>query len=135
MLNIADDYVIFDNKETITFQNQGESAVTINDVTRRPAVIATELASGATYYATGIEFLIWKNSIQMVYLIDGNGSDVISDDAYTNIDLGSSEFIPRLNAIIIDKNGKKYNVDLIDDGVLRSRWSVKATSQAAEGIN
>jgi hypothetical protein len=135
MLNIADDYVIFDNKETITFQNQGDSVITITDVTRRPAVIATELASGTTYYATGIEFLIWKNSVQTAYMVDGNGNDVVCDDVYTNIDLGSSEFIPRLNATIIDKNGKKYNVDLIDDGVLRSRWSVKATSQAAEGIN
>lgn len=135
MLNIADDYVIFDNKETITFQNQGDIVITITDVTRRPAVIATELSSGTTYYATGIEFLIWKNSVQTAYMVDGNGNDVVGDDVYTNIDLGSSEFIPRLNATIIDKNGKKYNVDLIDDGVLRSRWSVKATSQAAEGIN
>ena len=135
MLNIADDYVIFDNKETITFQNQGESVITITDVTRRPAVIATESASGTTYYTTGIEFLIWKNSVLTAYMVDGEGNDVVSDDLYTNIDFGSDEFIPRLNATIIDKNGKKYNVDLIDDGVLRSRWSVKATSQAAEGIN
>jgi hypothetical protein len=135
MLNIADDYVIFDNKETITFQNQGENVITITDVTRRPAVIATESASGTTYYSTGIEFLIWKNSVLTAYMVDGEGSDVVIDDVYTNIDFVASEFIPRLNATIIDKNGKKYNVDLIDDGVLRSRWSVKATSQAAEGIN
>jgi uncharacterized protein YxeA len=135
MLNIADDYVIFDNKETITFQNQGDSVITITDVTRRPAVIATESSSGTTYYSTGIEFLIWKNSVLTAYMIDGEGSYVVVDDSYTNIDFVASEFIPRLNATIIDKNGKKYNVDLIDDGVLRSRWSVKATSQAAEGIN
>jgi hypothetical protein len=135
MLNIADDYVIFDNKETITFQNQGDSVITITDVTRRPAVIATESASGTTYYTTGIEFLIWKNSVLTAYMIDGEGNYVVVDDSYTNIDFVASEFIPRLNATIIDKNGKKYNVDLIDDGVLRSRWSVKATSQAAEGIN
>jgi hypothetical protein len=136
MLNIADDYVIFDNKETITFQNQGESALTIADVTRRPAVLATDSASGSTYYAAAIEFLIWKNSIQSAYLQDGLDNDIVADDDETNIDVGgSSSFIPRINAIITDKNGKKYNVDLIDDGVLRTRWSVKATSQAGEGVN
>ena len=107
MLNIADDYVIFDNKETITFQNQGESAVTIPDVTRRPAVLATDTASGSTYYAAAIEFLIWKNSIQSAYLQDGLGEDIVADDDETNIDVvGSSSFIPRLNAIITDQNGK-----------------------------
>ena len=63
-------------------------------------------------------------------------NDIVADDDETNIDVvGSSSFIPRLNAIITDQNGKKYNVDLIDDGVLRTRWSVKATSQAGEGVN
>jgi hypothetical protein len=136
MLNIADDYVIFDNKETITFQNQGESAITIRDVTRRPAVIATDSAGGTTYYAAGIEFLIWKNSISGDYLEDGYSNEIVSDDDSTNIQVGEDPaFIPRLNAIITDNLGKKYNVDLIDDGVLRTRWSVKATSQAGEGIN
>jgi hypothetical protein len=109
MLNITQDYTIFDNKETIYFQNSGESVVTIHNVVRRPAVIATETISGTSVYATAVEFLVWKDN--------------------------APSLNPKLNAIITDKNGKKYTVDLIDDGVLRTRWSVKATSLAGEGIN
>lgn len=135
MLDISEDYTIFDNKETITFQNQGESVLTIDNVTRRPAVIATDNVSGTTYYAAGIEFLIWKQSVRIDYLQDGQSNDIESDDGVYIILSGNDTFNPRINAIITDIYGKKYNVDVIDDGVLRTRWSVKATSQAGEGIN
>ena len=46
-LDITSDYLIFDNKEMITFQNQGESAITIPNVIRRPAVIGVDGGGGS----------------------------------------------------------------------------------------
>ena len=110
MLDITKDYEIFDNKEVITIQNQGDNAIVVSDVIRRPAIIGTDSMGGSIVYSTSVEFLIWK------------------DNAPVN-------FVPRLNAKITDELGRIYTVDMVDDGVLRSRWSVKATSQAGEGIN
>lgn len=110
MLDITKDYEIFDNKEVITIQNQGSTPIVIPDVIRRAATIGTDSMGGSIIYSTAIEFLIWK------------------DNAPVN-------FVPRLNAKITDELGRIYTVDIVDDGVLRSRWSVKATSLASQGIN
>ena len=135
MLNIESDYLIFDNLETITFQNQGDSAVTIQNVMRRPAILQVESAGGGMVYAAAIEFLIWKEGTED-FLVDGQGNYITYDDDDASfIDVSSSTLIPRINALITDKFGKKYLVDSIDDGVLRSRWSIRATSYTGEGVN
>jgi len=135
MLNIESDYLIFDNLETITFQNQGDSAVTIQNVMRRPAILQVESAGGGMVYAAAIEFLIWKEGTED-FLVDGQGNYITYDeDDASFIDVSSSTLIPRINALITDKFGKKYLVDSIDDGVLRSRWSIRATSYTGEGVN
>jgi len=109
MWSIANDHLVFDNKETITWTNIGSSTVTINNVVREPSVLEFSDANGSVVYVSGIEFLIWKTE--------------------------TTTFIPRLSAEIIDNLGKKYKVNSIDDGVLRTRWSVKAISVAAQGTN
>jgi len=135
MLNIQDDYLIFDNLETITFQNQGDSAVTINNVMRRPAVLQIESAGGGMVYAAAIEFLIWKEELGG-FLVDGQGNYITYDEDDTSfIDASSLGFAPRINGLITDKLYKRYLVDSVDDGVLRSRWSVRATSYTGEGVN
>ena len=135
MLDISSDYQIFDNLETITFQNQGDSAVTIQNVMRRPAILQVESVGGGMVYAAAIEFLIWKEGTED-FLVDGQGNYITYDEDDTSfIDVSSSSLIPRINALITDKFGKKYLVDSIDDGVLRSRWSIRATSYTGEGVN
>lgn len=135
MLDISSDYSIFDNLETITFQNQGESAFAVQNVMRRPAILQVESAGGGMVYAAAIEFLIWKEGAED-FLIDGLGNYITYDDDDTSfIDVSSLSFIPRINALITDKFGKRYLVDSIDDGVLRSRWSIRATSYTGEGVN
>jgi len=135
MLDISSDYQIFDNLETITFQNQGDSAVTIQNVMRRPAILQVESAGGGMVYAAAIEFLIWKEGAED-FLVDGQGNYITYDEDDTSfIDVSSSSLIPRINALITDKFGKRYLVDSIDDGVLRSRWSIRATSYTGEGVN
>lgn len=134
-LDITSDYLIFDNKETITFQNQGESAVTIPNVVRRPAVIGVDGGGGSIVYGAGIEFLVFKNEL---------ANYIVADNAETLIDAGSGDefmaysdtlFAPRINARITDEKGKHYRVDIIDDGAYRTRWAIRATSEASEGIN
>lgn len=135
MLDISSDYSIFDNLETITFQNQSESAFAVQNVMRRPAILQVESAGGGMVYAAAIEFLIWKEGAED-FLIDGLGNYITYDDDDTSfIDVSSLSFIPRINALITDKFGKRYLVDSIDDGVLRSRWSIRATSYTSEGVN
>lgn len=135
MLDISSDYQIFDNLETITFQNQGDSAVTIQNVMRRPAILQVESAGGGMVYAAAIEFLIWKEGAED-FLVDGQVNYITYDeDDASFIDVSSSTLIPRINALITDKFGKRYLVDSIDDGVLRSRWSIRATSYTGEGVN
>lgn len=109
-LDITEDYLIFDNKETIIFQNPGGSALTINNVVRRPVVLMADGGGGSTVYGASVEFLIYKEEI-------------------------SIPFTPKLNAKITDQNSKHYRVDMIDDGAWRTRWAIRATSDAAEGVN
>lgn len=109
-LNINDDYLIFDNKETIVFQNQGGTPVTINNVVRRPVVLVADDGGGSTVYGSSVEFLIYKREVNF-------------------------PFNPKLNAKITDQNGKSYRVDVIDDGAWRTRWAIRATSDAAQGVN
>lgn len=110
MLDITKDYEIFDNKEDIKLANPGDGEFVVPDVIRRPALLASDSYGGSMVYSAAIEFLVWKESLPV-------------------------NFSPRINAVITDQYGKKYNVDTVDDGVLRSRWSIKATSQAGEGVN
>lgn len=108
MLDISNDYQIFDNTESVTLQNQGDGAFTVSNVVRRQASISVTDSGGQSWYYQGAEFLIWKNELPV-------------------------GFTPRINAKITDNLGKIYNVDSVDDGAFRTRWILKATSQAGQG--
>lgn len=108
MLSIANDHLIFDNKETITFQNQGDGAVTINNVVRRRSMMQTVDQSGVSSYAASMKFIIYKTE---------------------------SAVIPRINALITDNLGNKYTVDMVADDCLRTRWVIESTSLSGEASN
>jgi len=110
MLDISNDHLIFDNTETVTLQNQGENALIVTNVVRRPAVMQLSDSNGNSWYAAAVEFWVWKTELPV-------------------------QFTPKVNAKITDYLGKHYTVDSIDDGALRTRWAIKATSLAGEGIN
>jgi len=134
-LDISGDFAIFDNTEVVTIKNTNEDPVTIDNVKRQSAMLGTDLGGSSIVYGAAIEFQIWKSSVQSSYFVDGEGNQVISDDLYTVIDFGGVDFIPRLNARITDKFGKHYRVDSIEDMAWRTKWSLKATSEASEGTN
>lgn len=134
-LDISGDFAIFDNTEVVTIKNTNEDSVTIDNVKRQSAMLGTDLGGSSIVYGAAIEFQIWKSSVQSSYFVDGEGNQVISDDLYTVIDFGGVDFIPRLNARITDKFGKHYRVDSIEDMAWRTKWSLKATSEASEGTN
>jgi len=112
MLLISSDYSVFDNKETIYWTNIGSSQATISNVIRKPSTLSFTDENGTIVYVASIEFLIWKTQVSY-----------------------AGTFVPKVNAEIIDNLGKKYKVNSIDDGVLRSRWSVQSISVAAQGTN
>lgn len=110
MLDLLNDWMIFDNTEIITITNKGASSVQIPRVVRRSSTLDVTDAAGNVVNAAGVAFIIWK----------------------VNAPAG---FIPRLNAQIVDKFGKKYYVDSVNDGTLRSRWHIRCTSEANQGTN
>lgn len=110
MLQINADWEIFDNRETITITNKNSSPVVIQNVVRRSATIDIIDAAGNAAYSTGIAFIVWKQNVP-------------------------SGFIPKLNALVIDYLGKRYYIDTINDGTLRSRWYIQCTSETNQGIN
>ena len=112
MLSISSDYSVFDNKETIYWTNIGSSQAIISNAIRKPSTLSFSDENGTIVYVASIEFLIWKTQVSY-----------------------AGTFIPKVNAEIIDNLGKKYKVNSIDDGVLRSRWSVQSISVAAQGTN
>ena len=132
---------MFDNKETISWKNTGFRATTLTNVIRKPSVLSFYDEDGNIVYAAGIEFLIWKYeaSNNLVWdsgsnnnlLLESVGNDIILWESFDN----NSQFIPKLNAEIVDNFGKKYKVNSITDGALRTRWSVQAVSSAGEGTN
>ena len=134
-LDISRDFSIFDNTETITIQNKDGDEIIIENVKRQSAMLGTDLGGSSLVYGAAIEFQVWKDPVQSWYFTDGEGNKVISDDQYTEIDFGGIEFIPKLNARITDQFGKHYRVDSIEDMAWRTKWSLKATSEASEGTN
>lgn len=107
MLDISDDYQIFDNSEAITIQNPGVNAIIANNVVRRPAITSITESNGQSWYYQSAEFWVWKNELPV-------------------------GFSPKVNAKITDNLGRIYNVDSCDDGAFRTRWVLKATSQAGQ---
>lgn len=110
MIDLADDWTIFDNSETITVTNKNEASVQIPKVIRRSSTINIADAAGNVVFAADVTFIIWKNN-------------------------SPAGFVPKINAQIVDRLGKKYRVDSVNDGVLRSRWLVQCTSEAGQGTN
>jgi hypothetical protein len=110
MLDLFNDWMIFDNTEIITITNKGAASVQIPRVIRRSSTLDITDAAGNVVNAAGVAFIIWKVN-------------------------APSGFIPKLNAQIVDKFGKKYYVDSVNDGTLRSRWYVRCTSEANQGTN
>ena len=108
MLDLTNDHLIFDNKETITFENKGDSPATINNVVRRRSIMQTTSQDGTTVYAASMKFIIYKVE---------------------------TAIIPRVNAKITDNLGNQYFVDYVADDCLRSRWVVDSTSASGEGSN
>jgi len=141
MLSISSDYSVFDNKETISWKNTGFTATIINNVVRKPSILSFYDSDGNIVYAAGIDFLIWKYeaSNNLTWgpgdnnnlLLESASNDTILWESFDN----NSQFTPKLNAEIVDNVGKKYKVNSIIDGALRTRWSVQAVSSAGEGTN
>lgn len=107
MIDISDDYQIFDNTEAVTIQNPGVSAIVANNVVRRPAMTTVTDSNGQSWYYQAAEFWVWKNELPV-------------------------GFVPKINAKVTDQLGKIYNIDSCDDGALRTRWVLKGTSQAGQ---
>ncbi len=136
MLSISSDYSVFDNKETISWKNTGFTEITINNVVRKPSVLSFYDSDGNIVYAAGIEFLIWKyEANDNLTWGPGNNNNLLLESTSNDIILWNSHFTPKLNAEIVDNVGKKYKVNSITDGALRTRWSVQAVSSAGEGTN
>jgi len=109
-LDISNDFNYFDNTETITIQNKNDNPLVIDNVKRNAAVMGVDDGGGNVVYGAAIEFQIWKNCAPV-------------------------DFVPKLNAKITDQFGKNYRVDTVEDMCWRTKWSVKATSDAGEGLN
>lgn len=109
-LYISNDWSIFDNRETITLTNINAAAQTIQDVVRRSSTINIADAAGNVVFSADVTFIIWKTKVP-------------------------ANFVPKINALIIDSLNKRYRVDSVNDGVLRSRWLVQCTSEAGQGTN
>lgn len=109
-LDISSDFNIFDNLETITVKNLHENSIVIENVRRNSAILGTDMGGSSLVYGSAIEFQIWKNCTPV-------------------------SFIPKLNGKITDQFGKHYRIDSIEDMAWRTKWSVKATSDASEGTN
>lgn len=137
MLDISTDYLIFDNKETVTFQNKDELAVTVNNVIRRRSVMDTVDQSGTVVFAADMRFIIYKAEMT----IAEDTADY--PDGAIKYGTGTSDFLrtdslgfkPRINATITDNLGNNYAVDRIFDDALRSRWILDCTSMASENSN
>lgn len=140
MLDISTDYLIFDNKETVTFQNKDESAVTVNNVVRRRSIMDMVDQAGNIVYAADMRFIIFKPEMTIAENTADSPDGAIKYGSGTydllRIDkFGTDAFKPRINAIITDAYGKSYAVDRIFDDAIRSRWVLDCTSLAGENSN
>jgi hypothetical protein len=110
MLDISTDYLIFDNKETVTHYNLSNVSRIINNVVRRPSILATQDQMGTTIYSASQRFVIFKSEV-------------------------SGGFTPKVNEKLVDSNGKSYYIDSVNDGRLRTSWVVDCTQKTNEGVS
>jgi hypothetical protein len=108
-MDVSNDWMVFDNTETIVFANIGAASITIPRVVRRSSSMVVSDGGGALVYGADVTFIIFR----------------------VNVPGG---FAPRVNARITDAHGRSYRVDSINDGVLRTRWLVNCTSEAGQGL-
>ena len=136
MLDISTDYEVFDNKETITFQNKEELSITINNVIRRRSIMDIVENGQTITFAADMRFIIFKPEMTLAEdtatYPDGAMKHASGTHDYLKWSGTYAEFKPRINAIITDSYGKSYAVDRIFDDALRSRWVVDCTSLAGE---
>lgn len=135
MLDISTDYEVFDNKETITFQNKDELSVTINNVIRRRSIMDIVENGQTITFAADMRFIIFKPEMTLAEATATYPDGAMKHASGTSDYLSWSaiqHFKPRINAIITDSYNKSYAVDRIFDDALRSRWVVDCTSLAGE---
>jgi hypothetical protein len=134
MLDISTDYLIFDNKETITFQNKDDSILTISNVIRRRSIMDIVENGHTITFAADMRFIIFKAEFgiaeELVAAPDGSMMHGTGINDYIRTSRFDGK--PKINAIITDSYGKRYAVDRIFDDALRSRWVVDCTSLAGE---
>ena len=134
MLDISTDYLIFDNKETITFQNKDDVELTIANVIRRRSVMDTVDQHGVITYAADMRFIVFKAEFALAEdaATAPDGSMMHGTGAGDYIRISRFDGKPKINAIITDAHGKSYAVDRVFDDALRSRWVLDCTSMSGE---
>ena len=108
-MDVSNDWMIFDNTETITITNIGDASVIVPRVVRRSSGMVVADGGGALVYGADVTFVVFR--------VNTPGG-----------------FAPKINARITDAKGKSYRVDSINDGVLRTRWLINCTSEAGQGL-
>lgn len=109
-LDISSDYELFDNSEAIKIQNPSAQEIVANNVIKRPSMIGMDSGGDATVFGASTEFLVWKNELPV-------------------------GFVPKINAKITDQFNKKYRIDSVTEESWRTKWNIRATSEASEGID
>lgn len=137
MLNITNDYLIFDNKETITFQNKDDDILTVANAVRRRSIMNIVDQGEAVVFSADMRFIVFKPEFDIALdaITAPDGSLMHDSGTGDYIRISSFDWKPKVNAIITDSFGKRYAVDRIFDDALRSRWVFDCSSLSGENTN
>lgn len=103
MIDLSENYLIFDNPEVLALKNPDGSEATTNYGFRRMATVAFIDQSGMQKVENVTRFMIWKANV--------------------------TPWIPQIDCEITDTGGKKYYVNEYESQADRQYYSLHCTQQ------
>lgn len=132
-LDISDDYLIFDNLQTVTITNpDGRSLVVANCLMQGVDNILTDLGDGSLGYRTFTTWHMWRKPLTMAAAAGIKWSTDGKIKWNNNGYLGwmSSVLVPQLNCKIVDSRGVAWWASAVNLDVWGNKYQIEAEAES-----
>lgn len=138
-LDISGDWAVFDNTQTVTIQNQGSIAFTVDNALQQGVdTVLSDTGDGTLGYRTFCIWNVWRDKLVIsdVLVWQGSTTDYILADADSPILTGTNPgyFQPQLNAKLVDKNGTNWYVSAVNLDVWGNKYQLECEAEAGTPV-
>lgn len=137
-LDVSDDYLIFDNLQTVTVTNpDGESLVVPYCLMQGVDNILTDLGDGTLGYRTFTTWHMWRKPLTKPTVNNSvcwsAGNAILTGSAGGRLLWGSPPsrvFVPQLNCKIVDSRGVAWWASAVNLDVWGNKYQIEAEAEA-----